>query len=97
MQLAQFSTPIQSRQEPSDFTPQAQNLPESQFIPSDEIRDFVLAANVAAQDATKDPAASTAPERVVSQLAGSAESATYLFALCENAPWVKSQSCPTSY
>ena len=86
MQLAQFSTPIQSRQEPSDFTPQAQNLPESQFIPSDEIRDFVLAANVAAQDAAKDPAASTAPERVVSQLAGSAESATYLFALCENAP-----------
>ena len=86
MQLAQFSTPIQSRQEPSDFTPQAQNLPESQFVPSDEIRDFVLAANVAAQDATQDPAASTAPERVVSQLAGSAESATYLFALCENAP-----------
>lgn len=86
MQLAQFSTPIQSRREPSDFTPQAQNLPESQFVPSDEIRDFVLAANVAAQDATQDPAASTAPERVVSQLAGSAESATYLFALCENAP-----------
>lgn len=83
MHLAQFAAPLRRRQ---PQTPQKAQQTHKLLVPSDEIRDFVLAANVAAQDATQDPAASSAPERVVSQLAGSAESATYLFALCEAPP-----------
>lgn len=83
MHLAQFAAPAR-RQQPQ--TPQKAQQTHKLLVPSDEIRDFVLAANVAAQDATQDPAASAAPERVVTQLAGSAESATYLFALCEAPP-----------
>ena len=83
MHVAQFAAPVR-RQQPQ--TPQNAQQAHTLLAPSDEIRDFVLAANVAAQDATQDPAASAAPERVVTQLAGSAESATYLFALCEAPP-----------
>ncbi|WP_306516345.1 GNAT family acetyltransferase [Corynebacterium sp.] len=81
MEFVQFSTPLRDRTRPG-----AEAEAKSRLAPSDEVRDFVLAANVAAQDATQDPAASAAPERVVSQLAGSSESATYLFAMCASTP-----------
>lgn len=94
MDFVQYATPLPSEPTTAAGTPRAggpsvdnrQRAGTAQHrAPSDEIREFVLAANVAAQDATQDPAASAAPERVVSQLAGSAESATYLFALCDSA------------
>ena len=83
MHVAQFAAPVR-RQRPQ--TPQNAQQAHTLLAPSDEIRGFVPAANVAGQDATPGPAASAAPERVITQLAGSAESATYLFALCEAPP-----------
>ncbi|WP_347305858.1 GNAT family acetyltransferase [Corynebacterium sp. SA-MJD20WY100] len=53
------------------------------FDPSDVVRSFVFASNLAAQEATGDPAASVAPERVLNRLKGSTESTTLLFAAVE--------------
>lgn len=54
--------------------------------PSDAIRTFVFMANLYAQEATGDPAASASPERVVHRLRGSNESLTYIFALVQGKP-----------
>lgn len=49
--------------------------------PADCLRSFVFDANLAAQEASGDPAASGSPRRVLQRLQGSAESVTYLFGL----------------
>lgn len=51
--------------------------------PSDAVRTFVFMANLYAQEASGDPAASASPERVVHRLRGSNESETYIFALIQ--------------
>ena len=51
--------------------------------PADCIRSFVFWANLAAQEASGDAAASTSPGRVVQRLQGSSESQTYLFAVVD--------------
>ena len=51
--------------------------------PADCIRSFVFWANLAAQEASSDAAASTSPGRVVQRLQGSSESQTYLFAVVD--------------
>lgn len=51
--------------------------------PADCIRSFVFWANLAAQEASGDAAASTSPSRVVHRLQGSGESQTYLFAVVD--------------
>lgn len=53
---------------------------------ADGIRTFVFMANLAAQEATGDSAASTSPERVVTRLKGSTESQLYLFAAVHGTP-----------
>ncbi len=52
--------------------------------PADAVRSFVFSANLAAQEACGDAAASTSPQRVLNRLQGSTESATYLFGLSPN-------------
>ncbi|APT93681.1 GNAT family acetyltransferase [Corynebacterium phocae] len=59
-------------------SPQAQGAGDS-ATPSDAVLTFVFMANLAAQEATGDSAASTSPERVLNRLKGSTESQTYLF------------------
>lgn len=51
--------------------------------PADCVRAFVFSANLAAQEATGDTAASTSPERVLNRLKGSKESRTLLFAVLD--------------
>ena len=51
--------------------------------PADCIRSFVFWANLAAQEASGDAAASTSPGRVVQRLQGSSESQTHLFAVVD--------------
>ncbi|WP_293768233.1 GNAT family acetyltransferase [uncultured Corynebacterium sp.] len=51
--------------------------------PADCVRAFVFSANLAAQEATGDTAASTSPDRVLNRLKGSSESRTLLFAVVE--------------
>lgn len=51
--------------------------------PSDSVRTFVFMANLAAQEASGDPAASSSPERVVHRLKGSTESRTLLFGVVD--------------
>ncbi|WP_246014198.1 GNAT family acetyltransferase [Corynebacterium endometrii] len=51
--------------------------------PSDAVRTFVFMANLAAQEASGDPAASSSPERVVHRLKGSTESRTLLFGVVD--------------
>lgn len=50
------------------------------------MRSFIFDANLYAQEASGDPAASSAPSRVVQRLQGSTESVTYLFGLTEDTP-----------
>lgn len=57
-------------------------LPE----PSDAVRTFAFMANLYAQEASGDPAASASPERVVHRLRGSNESQTHIFALVQGKP-----------
>lgn len=54
--------------------------------PADCVRSFVFDANLYAQEASGDPAASSAPSRVVQRLQGSNESQTYLFGLTSPTP-----------
>ncbi|MDK8811753.1 GNAT family acetyltransferase [Corynebacterium sp. HMSC06C06] len=54
--------------------------------PADCVRSFIFDANLYAQEASGDPAASSAPSRVVQRLQGSTESVTYLFGLTEDTP-----------
>ena len=51
--------------------------------PSDDLRNFVFMANLAAQEATGDAAASVSVERVFSRLKGSSESDSILLALVD--------------
>ncbi|OHO56126.1 GNAT family acetyltransferase [Corynebacterium sp. HMSC035E02] len=53
--------------------------------PADCLRSFVFDANLAAQEASGDPAASGSPRRVLQRLQGSTESRTYLFGLTDSA------------
>ncbi|PMC70513.1 GNAT family N-acetyltransferase [Corynebacterium aurimucosum] len=53
--------------------------------PADCLRSFVFDANLAAQEASGDPAASGSPRRVLQRLQGSTESLTYLFGLTGSA------------
>ena len=52
--------------------------------PADCLRSFVFDANLAAQEASGDPAASGSPRRVLQRLQGSTESRTYLFGLTDS-------------
>ena len=61
--------------------PAGHPLPE----PSDAVRTFVFMANLAAQEASGDPAASTSPERVLHRLRGSSESTAYIFGVVDAA------------
>ena len=51
--------------------------------PSDDLRNFVFMANLAAQEATGDAAASVSVERVFSRLKGSSESDSIMLALVD--------------
>ncbi|WP_144790178.1 GNAT family N-acetyltransferase [Corynebacterium singulare] len=53
--------------------------------PADCLRSFVFDANLAAQEASGDPAASGSPRRVLQRLQGSTESRTLLFGLTDSA------------
>ncbi len=53
--------------------------------PADCLRSFVFDANLAAQEASGDPAASGSPRRVLQRLQGSTESRTYLLGLTDSA------------
>ena len=53
--------------------------------PADCLRSFVFDANLAAQEASGDPAASSSPRRVLQRLQGSTESRTLLFGLTDSA------------
>lgn len=62
--------------------------PSTPLEPSDALRTFVFMANLAAQEATGDPAASTSVERVLNRMKGSTESDTVLLGLVAEAPAV---------
>lgn len=80
LHLVQFAPP----QFPSGPSAATAARPEG-FIPapSDAVRTFAFMANLYAQEASGDPAASASPERVVHRLRGSNESTTHIFALVE--------------
>lgn len=69
MQLVEIATP---------------QLSGTDWEPADAVRTFVFMANLAAQEACGDAAASTSPQRVVQRLQGSTESHTYLFAVIDD-------------
>ena len=58
--------------------------PNLNWEASDDLRGFVFLANLAAQEASGDPAASVSVERVHTRLQGSAESDSLLLALVED-------------
>src|SRR5699024_1084781 len=80
LHLVQFAPP----QFPSGSSAATAASPEGCIpTPSDAVRTFALMANLYAQEASGDPAASASPERVVHRLRGSNESTTHTVALVE--------------
>lgn len=72
MPLVQFDRPVPA--------------PTSELQPADALRTFVFMANLAAQEASGDPAASTSIQRVLVRMKGSSESDTVLLGLADSAP-----------